>query len=100
LSATQAAQAAATTRLRPILITALAMIGGMAPRALGFGEAGEQNAPLGRAVIGGVAAATLTTLFFVPIVYASLCRKLSGKSVLDARFCRETADLTTPGAAA
>jgi multidrug efflux pump subunit AcrB len=100
LSALQAAIAAASTRLRPILITALAMIGGMAPMALGLGEAGDQNAPLGRAVVGGVAASTLTTLFFVPIVYATLCRTLSGKSVLDARFQRETAEIARRNAAA
>src|SRR6185312_7175563 len=54
-------------RLRPILMTALAMIIGMVPMALGLGEAGEQNAPLGRAVIGGLIVATLSTLFIVPI---------------------------------
>ena len=63
---------AAGTRLRPILMTALAMIIGMVPMALGLGEAGEQNAPLGRAVIGGLAAATFATLFLVPIFYTLL----------------------------
>jgi multidrug efflux pump subunit AcrB len=57
-------------RLRPVIITALAMIGGMMPMALGLGEAGEQNAPLGRAVIGGVITATVATLLLVPAVYA------------------------------
>ena len=57
------------TRLRPVLMTALAMIIGMVPMALGFGEGGEQNAPLGRAVIGGLAFATMATLFFVPAVF-------------------------------
>ena len=57
------------TRLRPVLMTALAMIIGMIPMALGFGEGGEQNAPLGRAVIGGLAFATVATLFFVPSVF-------------------------------
>jgi multidrug efflux pump subunit AcrB len=69
-----AALAAGHTRIRPVLMTALAMIIGMLPMALGFGEGGEQNAPLGRAVIGGLLLATLTTLFVVPIVY-SLLRK-------------------------
>jgi multidrug efflux pump subunit AcrB len=67
-----AAFLAGVTRLRPVLMTALAMIIGMLPMALGLGEGGEQNAPLGRAVIGGLLAATLTTLFFVPIVYSYL----------------------------
>jgi multidrug efflux pump subunit AcrB len=57
------------TRLRPVLMTALAMIIGMAPMALGLGEGGEQNAPLGRAVIGGLLFATVATLFFVPVVF-------------------------------
>jgi multidrug efflux pump subunit AcrB len=56
-------------------MTALAMIIGMFPMALGFGEGGEQNAPLGRAVIGGLLVATFTTLFFVPIMYSFLRRK-------------------------
>ncbi len=70
-----AAQAAGHTRLRPVLMTALAMIIGMLPMALGIGEGGEQNAPLGRAVIGGLLVATFTTLFFVPTVYSTLRRK-------------------------
>jgi multidrug efflux pump subunit AcrB len=70
--ALQAAFAAGRTRLRPVLMTALAMIIGMAPMALGLGEGGEQNAPLGRAVIGGLLVATFTTLFFVPTVYCIL----------------------------
>ena len=57
-------------RFRPVLMTALAMIIGMAPMALGFGEGGEQNAPLGRAVIGGLAFATVATLLFVPVVFS------------------------------
>jgi multidrug efflux pump subunit AcrB len=61
-------------------MTALAMILGMLPMALGLGEGGEQNAPLGRAVIGGLAAATVTTLFFVPVVY-SLLRKAKPSSI-------------------
>ena len=59
-------------RLRPVLMTALAMIIGMLPMALGFGEGGEQNAPLGRAVIGGLAFATLATLFFVPAIFCMI----------------------------
>jgi len=68
--AAQAAVAAGYTRIRPVLMTALAMIIGMVPMALGFGEGGEQNAPLGRAVIGGLLFATIATLFFVPSVFA------------------------------
>lgn len=67
--------AAAETRLRPILMTALAMIVGMIPMAIGLGEGGEQNAPLGRAVIGGLLVATLTTLFFVPVIFSYLRNK-------------------------
>jgi multidrug efflux pump subunit AcrB len=74
-NAIQAALAAGHTRLRPVLMTALAMIVGMLPMALGFGEGGEQNAPLGRAVIGGLAVATFTTLIFVPVVYSRLRSK-------------------------
>jgi multidrug efflux pump subunit AcrB len=61
---------AGSTRLRPVMMTALAMIIGMVPMALGLGEGGEQNAPLGRAVIGGLLVATVATLFFVPVVYS------------------------------
>jgi multidrug efflux pump subunit AcrB len=70
-----AALSAGMTRLRPVIMTALAMIIGMLPMSLGLGEGGEENAPLGRAVIGGLAAATLATLFFVPIVYSALRTK-------------------------
>jgi multidrug efflux pump subunit AcrB len=70
-----AALAAGMTRLRPVMMTALAMIIGMIPMALGLGDGGEQNAPLGRAVIGGLSLATLTTLFFVPVMYSLLRRK-------------------------
>jgi multidrug efflux pump subunit AcrB len=71
-TAVQAAVDAGFTRFRPVLMTALAMIIGMVPMALGFGEGGEQNAPLGRAVIGGLMLATTATLFFVPAVFALL----------------------------
>ncbi len=70
-----AALSAGFIRLRPVVMTALAMIIGMLPMALGFGEGGEQNAPLGRAVIGGLLVATVTTLFFVPIMYSYLRKK-------------------------
>jgi len=70
LSAVQAAVSAGYTRIRPVLMTALAMIIGMVPMAIGLGEGGEQNAPLGRAVIGGLLFATVATLFFVPSVFA------------------------------
>jgi len=73
--ATGAALAAGMTRLRPVIMTALAMIIGMLPMSLGLGEGGEQNAPLGRAVIGGLLCATATTLFFVPVMYSLLRRK-------------------------
>ncbi|MEY2558213.1 MAG: hypothetical protein QOE34_1638, partial [Verrucomicrobiota bacterium] len=69
-----AAWEAGTTRLRPVLMTALAMIIGMLPMALGLGEGGEQNAPLGRGVIGGLMIATIATLFFVPVVFSLLHR--------------------------
>ena len=69
-NAYDAAISAGYTRIRPVVMTALAMIIGMMPMALGFGEGGEQNAPLGRAVIGGLLVATFTTLFFVPVMYS------------------------------
>jgi multidrug efflux pump subunit AcrB len=73
-SAFAAALEAGRTRMRPVLMTAAAMIIGMLPMSLGLGEGGEQNAPLGRAVIGGLVVATLTTLLFVPVVYSLLRR--------------------------
>jgi multidrug efflux pump subunit AcrB len=75
LNARDAALAAGMTRLRPVVMTACAMLIGMLPMALGFGEGGEQNAPLGRAVIGGLILATFSTLVFVPIVYSMLRTK-------------------------
>jgi multidrug efflux pump subunit AcrB len=75
LPATRAAQAAGMTRIRPVIMTALAMMLGMLPMSLGLGEGGEQNAPLGRAVVGGLLFATVTTLFFVPVMYSILRRK-------------------------
>ncbi len=75
----KAAVAAGYTRVRPVLMTALAMIIGMVPMALGLGEGGEQNAPLGRAVIGGLLFATVATLFFVPSVFAIFHGRLEAK---------------------
>jgi len=66
----QAAIEAGFVRFRPVLMTALAMIIGMTPMALGLGEGGEQNAPLGRAVVGGLIFATVATLMFVPVVFS------------------------------
>ena len=74
-NAIEAALSAGYTRIRPVTMTALAMIIGMLPMALSLGEGGEQNAPLGRAVIGGLIVATFTTLFFVPIMYTFLRKK-------------------------
>ena len=74
-NAMEAALSAGYTRLRPVCMTALAMIIGMAPMALALGEGGEQNAPLGRAVIGGLLLATVSTLIIVPIVYSLLRKK-------------------------
>ena len=87
----EAVMAAGKTRLRPILMTALAMIMGMIPMALGTGEAGEQNAPLGRAVIGGLIAATIATLLIVPIFYTLLRRKPPRLHELDRQFAEEAA---------
>jgi multidrug efflux pump subunit AcrB len=75
LDATSAALEAGVGRIRPVLMTALAMIIGMLPMSLGIGEGGEQNAPLGRAVIGGLIFATIATLFFVPVVFSFMHRK-------------------------
>jgi len=72
-----AALEAGATRLRPVLMTALAMIVGMVPMALGLGEGAEQNAPLGRATIGGLLFATISTLFFVPVVFATIHSRMA-----------------------
>lgn len=82
--ARSAALAAGMTRLRPVMMTALAMIIGMVPMAIGIGEGGEQNAPLGRAVIGGLGVATITTLFFVPVMYSLLRRRAPARRELEA----------------
>ena len=86
-TAIDAALAAGFTRLRPVLMTALAMIIGMVPMALGLGEGGEQNAPLGRAVIGGLLVATVATLFFVPAVF----RLIHGRHIPPSRYIEEEA---------
>jgi multidrug efflux pump subunit AcrB len=89
LSPVEAAFEAARTRLRPVLMTALAMIIGMLPMAFAMGEAGEQNAPLGRAVVGGLLVATLLTLFVVPVIYSILRTKIPVKHLLDEKFLAE-----------
>jgi multidrug efflux pump subunit AcrB len=78
--ATKAALEAGSVRFRPVLMTALSMIIGMLPMALGLGDGGEQNAPLGRAVIGGLIFATTATLLFVPVVFSLVHRKHAPKS--------------------
>ncbi len=90
LAPVAAAIEAGKTRLRPVLMTAMAMILGMLPMALALGEGGEQNAPLGRAVIGGLVVATGVTLFIVPIVYSLLRTKEPTKHALDERFAKES----------
>jgi multidrug efflux pump subunit AcrB len=84
--ATQAALEAGFVRLRPVLMTALAMVIGMLPMALGLGEGGEQNAPLGRAVIGGLTFATVSTLFFVPVMFSIIHRHHGVKPAPEASF--------------
>jgi len=85
-----AAMAAGCTRLRPVMMTAGAMVLGMVPMALGLGEGGEQNAPLGRAVIGGLLMATFSTLLFVPVVYSVMRRSAPQSVVLDLPSARPT----------
>jgi multidrug efflux pump subunit AcrB len=97
MSVTEAAIGACTIRLRPVLMTALAMIIGMLPMALGLGDAGEQNAPLGRAVVGGLIVATIATLFIVPIFYTLLRRKPPALHTLDTRFAAEAAGAESSG---
>ena len=89
MSPIEAALEAGKTRLRPVLMTALAMMIGMVPMALALGEAGEQNAPLGRAVIGGLLVATVVTLFVVPVVYTLLRKDFPTRHLLDAKFIAE-----------
>jgi CzcA family heavy metal efflux pump len=85
LSAWDAALEAGYTRMRPVIMTALAMIIGMVPMALGWGEGGEQNAPLGRAVIGGLVFATVATLFFVPVIFSVMHGRRERKAAAQAR---------------
>jgi multidrug efflux pump subunit AcrB len=85
-NAFEAALQAGFTRLRPVMMTALAMIIGMVPMALGLGEGAEQNAPLGRAVIGGLIFATVATLFFVPTVFSII----HGRGAARALYSPET----------
>jgi CzcA family heavy metal efflux pump len=89
ISPLEAALEAGMTRLRPVLMTALAMIIGMIPMALALGEGGEQNAPLGRAVIGGLLVATVVTLFVVPVVYTLLRKDFPTRQLLDDKFAAE-----------
>ena len=103
-SAHEAMLAAGHARVRPVLMTATAMILGMVPMALGLGEGGEQNAPLGRAVIGGLMFATVTTLFVVPIVYTYLrtqppvdARAQTGAMEQDRRHAMKQSEPGQPG---
>jgi multidrug efflux pump subunit AcrB len=93
-NAVESALAAGYTRIRPVTMTALAMIIGMLPMAFALGEGGEQNAPLGRAVIGGLLFATPTTLFFVPIIYTLLRRKAPVD--MDRRIAEEAGEIPKP----
>jgi len=90
MNAVEAALEAGKTRIRPVLMTALAMLLGMLPAALALGEGGEQNAPLGRAVIGGLLVATVVTLFIVPVVYSLLRQELPTLHLLDLTFKAES----------
>jgi Cu/Ag efflux pump CusA len=101
IDAVSAALEAGRVRLRPVLMTALAMVLGMIPMAIGSGEGGEQNAPLGRAVIGGLIVATVVTLLVVPAAYVILRRRPPSKHLLEERFRLEAegsahADLPLP----
>ncbi len=95
LDPVSAARDAGATRIRPVLMTALAMIIGMIPMALGLGEGAEQNAPLGRAVIGGLLFATVSTLFFVPVIFAGLHRRLELRKAASSSTLPPVAEGTT-----
>ncbi len=95
LDPVSAARDAGATRIRPVLMTALAMIIGMIPMALGLGEGAEQNAPLGRAVIGGLLFATVSTLFFVPVIFAGLHRRLELRKATGSSALPPVAEGTT-----
>lgn len=103
MTAREAATAAARSRVRPILMTSAAMIAGMVPLALGLGEGGDQVAPLGRAVIGGLAAGTLTTLFVLPAAFALVMGRGEARSASldpfdpDSRHFVPEVPLTVPG---
>jgi multidrug efflux pump subunit AcrB len=103
MTAREAATAAARSRVRPILMTSAAMIAGMVPLALGLGEGGDQVAPLGRAVIGGLAAGTLTTLLVLPAVFALVMGRGEARSASldpfdpDSRHFVPEVPLTAPG---
>lgn len=86
----EAALEAGKTRLRPVLMTAIAMVLGMIPMAIGAGQGGEQNAPLGRAVIGGLLVATVFTLFVVPIFYSVLRKSIPAYHTMDEKFDEES----------
>jgi multidrug efflux pump subunit AcrB len=93
----KAAIESGATRFRPVIMTALAMIIGMVPMALGLGDGGEQNAPLGRAVIGGLLFATVSTLIFVPVVFSFLYRRPRGARKAAVRHdSRESAPFLQP----
>ena len=94
-----AALDAGSTRLRPVVMTATAMIIGMLPMSLGLGDGGEQNAPLGRAVIGGLLFATCFTLVFVPVAYSLLRQRPPSPEVTDADLDRDTPNTPTGGQA-
>jgi CzcA family heavy metal efflux pump len=89
LTAWDAAMEAGYTRMRPVIMTALAMIIGMVPMALGMGEGGEQNAPLGRAVIGGLVFATVATLLFVPVIFSMIHGRREAKAAARAESRQE-----------
>ncbi|MEY2496562.1 MAG: hypothetical protein QOD12_118, partial [Verrucomicrobiota bacterium] len=89
----KAAWEAGTGRLRPVIMTAAAMVIGMLPMALGLGEGGEQNAPLGRAVIGGLMLATVATLLFVPVVFSLLHRQAAVTATTERKENTPSGDL-------
>ena len=95
-SAHDAAVEAATTRLRPVVMTALAMILGVVPMALGMAEGGEQNAPLGRAVIGGLIFGTVASLFLVPVAFAAIGERRRRRAARAATGHVPTEPVTTP----
>ena len=95
-----AAWEAGVSRLRPVLMTAAAMVIGMFPMALALGEGGEQNAPLGRAVIGGLAVATIATLFFVPVVFSLLHRPATAPAKAPSDFSPAAGGITPAAAGA